>query len=512
MTVDDMDRMWAFAERVAPAKFVPEHLRGDPNSIFFALAIAQDLGITWTRAMLSTFPSSEGSLGVKGDILLALLLKNKFIVDFAFTDKPLGCTCTITRPDGSEPVSRTFTMDDAQLIETRWNPEQDRWERLAENYFYRNFPKASTQWRSLAMCGRVAAADIMGGLYSLDELQEGAGSKPAIGAAPSVPPADEFVVGEKPEPPAEPPTPAPADLAPPDPAPPTPPPTPVMDPEPSKKSTGWTSPPPAEPEPSVAPSAPAPPAPAPAPPAPAPQPLPGWDTMITYVRSKLGGETKDSDRLIARYFAGFLGVKPDGGKLRLPKDRTVLLPPLEKLWSIIDARVGDLKALPEQLGAELGGRAKSKLDAEFDLLNWPAPIRELARRVMSMMNMDEPTFLEWIGMPIASHPDQGADTTIASLQPESLAILFPLYLLVRERALEPVDLAVANQRGITATLQEMVTASNMPIETWDQPFAVAVLDKIREITRADSVKPPAPAPSKKDEQNDFMNGGLPFED
>ena len=96
---ETIERMWRFAERIAPAKFLPPELRNDPASLFYAIATGEDLGLKWTHATRSFFPSRDGGLGTKGDIMLSLLLVKKFDVNFTFTDAPIGCTCEIYRPD-----------------------------------------------------------------------------------------------------------------------------------------------------------------------------------------------------------------------------------------------------------------------------------------------------------------------------------------------------------------------------------------------------------------------------
>ncbi len=572
------DRMWRFAERISTAKYLREDLRGDVSSIFFALATGQELGLAWTHSLRSTFTGRDGSLAMKGDIILALLQIHGFGVDFAFTEKPIGCTCTVSRASGAA-VSRAFTMDDAQLIETRWIPDQERWERLAENYYYRNFPKAMCQWRSLAICARVAAADVIGGIYLPEELIE-VKDKPVSASAPATPAQDEFIVGEKEPAPAryevhlvtadgkdlkmEPPAPQPdnplgewqiaqhnplgdpilvqgekdqptkepavlraqtlanergqpfyvlhgADL-------------PIICSPPAKPVGPPRAPAPAATAPAAAATAPAPAA-TPAPVATSTPSTPPADSNETFTklfgiaRGKIGGKTQDADAIIGRYFAGFLGIKPVGNKVSLPKDRAKLLPPLQKLLEVFDEKAGQLKAEPEKLGEALAGRAKSALDQEFDVLQWPEKVRDLARRAIKLNNADETAAIGWLHMVVAGDDKHGTGITLASLDPVSLEIWFQLFLLIRGRAYEALDVAVATNRGVLATLQGIVQCADKKIEEWDRPFVEAMFDELNRVVKTGN-QPAKPATAEAalrwdaavvPADDDWANGGLPFE-
>ncbi len=605
MNAETMDLMWRFAEKIAPAKYLPEYMRGDTATVFYALATGEDLGLNWTHAMRSTFPSRSGSIGMKGDIILALLQTKGFKVDFAYTDKPVGCTCTITRPEGGTPVSRTFTMDDAQLIETRWRPEEERWERLAENYFYRNFSAEMCQWRSLAKCARVAAADVVGGLYLPEELTEvtepGSNGNAKSAAAPAETAAEQFVVAEKPEPeqasesgttvaasnegekqevpPAATETSAAAADAPgnleiwalmPD----SQPSLVVGEPRHSKMATAvdraitlanernlttvvvytaggvrkeqsrhrpgetyyeihamgddgkpqFTDEIPAtDPkaagaravamatatgrkhlvvrrkptgersdfehcEPPTAKAA-------------TPAPADPFDALIAELCGKVGGEAKDARKVLTRYLAAYLGVPARG----MPKDRTKLAPPLQQLAAVIDQRLADLKADPEALGTELGGHAKPPLDAFFDKLNWPAALRELAKRVMEGAKQSPEQFIAWAGHPMVGN------VAIASLDAVGADIFLRLFLLVKGRAWEVIEFAVSRNIDITNTLTALVGESQKPITEWTAEFATRVLDAIanadpqpRQASLGDAPAPP--------DDTEWSNGGLPFGD
>ena len=462
MNDETIEQMWRFAERIAPAKFLPPELRNDPASLFYAIATGEDLGLKWTHATRSFFPSRDGGLGTKGDIMLSLLLVKGFSVDFKFTAEPIGCTCKITRPDTGTTTERTFTMEDAKRIQTIWDAKNERWLTLAEDYFYVNFPREMCQWRSLAMCARVAAPDVLSGLYLVDELGRGVekpGTTPGPPAA-APPNPDEFKVGERPESPVEtiPPV---SEAAPNEPETTTPP--------------AETTTPPAD-TPSVATEPPAQPA------AMAAQVTePTFDELIAAVTAKIGGEVKAAHGFIARYIAAFLGLK------KCPKDQSKMLPALIKLMEVVDNKIGDLKADPEALGFAL---SKGVMAREVELLNWPVNVTDMALKVMASTKQTEEQFVEWIQAPIVE------GVSLASLEPAALEIFFSLFELVRARAFELVDFAIERKQPITATLQNVVNCAGKALAEWDSPFCLAILDEVKKI--ASEHEAPAAAPTDDD--------------
>jgi hypothetical protein len=539
---ENVESLWKLAERVAPAAFIPQQFRGDVPSIFYWLATADELGLNWTFGLRSMYPDKEGSLAMKGVAMLALLLKSNFKVEFEFTKDPvIGSTCRITRPkEGSVPEARTFTMEDAARIKTHYNGTQ--WVSLAENRWYLNYPETMCQWRSLAMCGRIAAPDLLGGIYLPEELAEESRQQKAASAQPGVvpPPPDEpetddpFFVGEKEDPPAETiqaaadtvapvtdtkqaipettkasnETPAPAGTVP---MAATTGPIPVLyrvmkvvgansqgghnlislpdeKPQPSKSVAGlraralannkdgiayvvWGD---SEgevvevhnpPIPKAAPPAP----PAEVRPADSPEPAattavppPTFEELIAKVSKAIGGTDKKLiNSLIGRYFRAYLAI-PDTEPLT--KDRTLLLPSLAALAGVIKARVGELRTNPAALGNALAGRApKSLLDREFDLLSWPLNVRGLARKVMAAAGHTEEQFVAWLQSPVAGDQAKGTGLAIASLEPEALAIFFPLYLLVKGKSFIIIDWAIENKESVTGSLRTMVEIAKVPV-------------------------------------------------
>lgn len=548
---DVIERMWDFANKIAGAKFLPPEIRGDVASVFYLLATANDMNMPWTFLARTAFPGEDGGLGIKGEVVLSALLQRGFGVDVTYTEEPIGCTCTITRPDGPAG-SRTFTMEDAARIETRWLPAEERWEKLAENYFYRNYPKEMCTWRALTMCARVVAPDVISGAYLPDELARSV--RDLHGNGKPAEQAETFEVAEKEEVPAEPEAasnvaekreveakPAPEPEPEPEPEPDPGKPEPLAEqgeaPQPQVVTYEiWGIMPDAQPAQvaGVAPFTDIKQATAkavalanergfttlvvqadgkvrkevsrhrPAEPAadkPAAQQQPSFDDLLQKVVAAIGGKGREAKKTAARFLAGYFGVTV---KALPAKDKMVEA--LQVLLPVLDDRVEALRTKPEDLGEELAGRKQpDPLDAEFDRLGWPDHIRMLAGKARDFRKQTPEQFITWINHPMID------DVSIASMDVEALEVFWPLFLLVKGRAWEPIDLAVARGWPVTKTMQDLVTAAGQPVEQWTAEFAAKALDMMRKVATEEQPTAPEPeaAPPADDE---WATAGLPFGD
>jgi hypothetical protein len=173
--LDDYTRtqhMLEFSKSVAGAKFITQAARGDVASVFFLVATAEELGMKWTHGLRSLYMTPDGKVGLQGDIVLALLLSRGFKVKFDSTEQ--GCTTTITRPDGSMTHAESFTKEDAERIKiyTKDKNGNGTWKPLADKFNYVAYGKDMYMWRSLMRCARRAAADLIGGIYLPDEIED----------------------------------------------------------------------------------------------------------------------------------------------------------------------------------------------------------------------------------------------------------------------------------------------------------------------------------------------------
>lgn len=192
--------MMQFAEAIQNASFVPKSIKGDKAAIFYLLATAEEMGAKWMHALRSCFATPEGKIGFQWDFIAAILLSNGFKIEWPETNATRAI-CRITRPDGASH-EETFGVVDAQLIKY-WNTKSNGWSILASKFNWVSYPKNMCMARAGMNCARAIAADIMGGIYTPDEIEglppENADELPAPSENP-----DDYHIGttSDPEPPS----------------------------------------------------------------------------------------------------------------------------------------------------------------------------------------------------------------------------------------------------------------------------------------------------------------------
>jgi|GEM_PF-2145764 len=173
----------------------------------------------------------QGKPVIDGKGLLALILNAKRageVEDIIIDSQEEYCAVTIKRK-GMTTHTEKFTLDDARRMKTTsWESGSKKTIPLIEKDNWVQQPRTMLKWRAVAACARVCCADIIGGLYSKEEITDGAidvledGTmtllpKPTANKPPSVTPlpkstgtrpkpandAPTFSTGEMPPPPVE---------------------------------------------------------------------------------------------------------------------------------------------------------------------------------------------------------------------------------------------------------------------------------------------------------------------
>jgi len=178
---DEINRMVGFAKQIAGAKFITSAARGDVPSVFYLIAMAQDMGAKWTHGLRSLYMTPDGRVGIQGDFALALLLSKGFRVGWPVEEKEAS-VCQICRPECRCKFDKKAKRVDCEC--GRSHEVEYTLERARESGYYgkKDSPKEpkpnwkdsknQLKWRSLMFTARFIAADILGGLYLPDELQE----------------------------------------------------------------------------------------------------------------------------------------------------------------------------------------------------------------------------------------------------------------------------------------------------------------------------------------------------
>lgn len=197
--------MWRFAACIKDAPYLPRDAQGSTPAVFYLLSTAHDLGLKWTHGIRGLY-MVKGKVGMEGNVALALLLKNKFRVNWPNVDqdgnkvyhlshmengveKGIRWVCQISRPECDCPFNpetrridckcgasfeEEFSMEEASRImaSDRDDDGNKATKKLSEKFVYKAWGRDMVRWRALMRTGRIIAADVLGGAYSPDEVAE----------------------------------------------------------------------------------------------------------------------------------------------------------------------------------------------------------------------------------------------------------------------------------------------------------------------------------------------------
>ena len=135
----NMDQAWSIAQVLAQSSMVPYALRGSPQNCLVTMMLGQELGLTWTQATRGIYVLPNGTPGLRGQLLLALIRKAGHRVKFERGDD--WCKCIITRGDEDHKyeyvgefntedakAARLVTVKDGKLLARSAKGEPLPWE------------------------------------------------------------------------------------------------------------------------------------------------------------------------------------------------------------------------------------------------------------------------------------------------------------------------------------------------------------------------------------------------
>jgi hypothetical protein len=112
LTPSSFGEAMEIAKLISESDFAPRDYRGKPANVLIAIQQGLDVGLKPMQA-LQSIAVVNGKPSVYGDAALALALSSGQIESLKETDDGTTATCSIKRR-GLEPVTRTFSMDDAK--------------------------------------------------------------------------------------------------------------------------------------------------------------------------------------------------------------------------------------------------------------------------------------------------------------------------------------------------------------------------------------------------------------
>lgn len=147
------------AELLAKSTLVPNEFRGNPGNVLIAIQMGMEIGLPPMQA-LQSIAVINGRPSLWGDGMLALVQSSPV---FEWIDEPPVAngvaTCTVKRKGWPNPVSRTFTLDDAKKAGL-WN-KTGPWQQ---------YPDRMLRMRARAYALRDVFADVLRGLASAEEM------------------------------------------------------------------------------------------------------------------------------------------------------------------------------------------------------------------------------------------------------------------------------------------------------------------------------------------------------
>jgi hypothetical protein len=146
---------------IAKTEFVPSALRNRPEAVMACVLAGHEIGIGPMQA-LAKIHIIEGKPGLAAELMRALVLAAGH--DLWFEEKSATKVTVCGQRRGTERVSKvTWTMDDAQRAG------------LSNKQNYRKIPRQMLTARATAELARDMFPDVIGGMYAVEELQDGFG-------------------------------------------------------------------------------------------------------------------------------------------------------------------------------------------------------------------------------------------------------------------------------------------------------------------------------------------------
>ncbi len=159
----DMDQVWRFSQMVAKSGLAPKDMQ-KPETIMVAIMHGLEVGLTPLMA-LQRIAVINGRPAIWGDAAIGLVRASGLC---EFVDETIVgngdnmiASCRVKRKGEKETVDRTFSVADAK--------KAGLWDKTGP---WKQYPKRMLQMRARAFALRDGFADVLGGLYIAEELDE----------------------------------------------------------------------------------------------------------------------------------------------------------------------------------------------------------------------------------------------------------------------------------------------------------------------------------------------------
>lgn len=149
-----IDSSWRLAQYAASSNIARQKNAYDA---FFIIMYGYELGIS-PMAALRTIYSIDGTPVCSGEAMLALIRKSGLSASIRMETGEQAAKVYMKRRDTDEEYTATFSLDDAKRAN------------LLGKKNWQMYPKKMMLWRAVSECAKVLFGDVIGGLYTLEEI------------------------------------------------------------------------------------------------------------------------------------------------------------------------------------------------------------------------------------------------------------------------------------------------------------------------------------------------------
>jgi len=162
LTPANLGEAMEMAKILADSSIVPKDFQGRPGNVLIACQWGAELGLQPLQAMQS-IAVINGRPSIWGDAMLGLVQGSGLLdsIHEEISDDGKVATCTLRRRGHAQPISRTFTMEDA-----------DRAGLSRKDGPWKQYPKRMLQLRARAFALRDGFADVLRGVAIAEEARD----------------------------------------------------------------------------------------------------------------------------------------------------------------------------------------------------------------------------------------------------------------------------------------------------------------------------------------------------
>lgn len=173
LTPQSIEEAMKMADLLSKSSMVPKDYMNNPGNIIVAIQFGAEIGLPPLQAM-QNLSVVNGRPAIWGDAIIALVRGSGLMEDIREDISDTGATCTVKRR-GEQPVSRTFTAEDAKRAGLYG--KQGPWQQ---------YPKRMLQMRARAWALRDVFPDVLRGVHVAEEAQDMPNERP-MGQAEIIP-------------------------------------------------------------------------------------------------------------------------------------------------------------------------------------------------------------------------------------------------------------------------------------------------------------------------------------